>query len=253
MKRCRVCDKEKELTEFYKRKDSPDGYRNDCKKCHDERIKITKREWRKRNGEAISKICKFCNKEFETKFIIQEFCSRKCKNKYRNKNPSENRIKWKKEYTKREEVKKRNREAKRKKYVKKKKSIITEEDRKKRKRGYQKEYYNNNKEYLIKKQKKYRKTKIGKAIDKNKQHKRRSSCKITDITSKWLVELKENTIYCSLCGDEMNENLNNPKQKHLDHIIPLNSKCGGTHTMNNVRYICSDCNLRRPKDGSDIL
>jgi hypothetical protein len=33
MKLCVSCKAEKPLSEFYKRKDSPDGYRNDCKVC----------------------------------------------------------------------------------------------------------------------------------------------------------------------------------------------------------------------------
>jgi post-segregation antitoxin (ccd killing protein) len=33
MKVCVVCNNSKPLSEFYKRVDSPDGYRNDCKKC----------------------------------------------------------------------------------------------------------------------------------------------------------------------------------------------------------------------------
>ena len=33
MKLCIVCKAQKPLSEFYKRKDSPDGYRNDCKDC----------------------------------------------------------------------------------------------------------------------------------------------------------------------------------------------------------------------------
>ena len=33
MKKCGLCGTEKPLAEFYKRKDSPDGYRNDCKQC----------------------------------------------------------------------------------------------------------------------------------------------------------------------------------------------------------------------------
>ena len=33
MKKCGLCGETKELVFFYKRKDSPDGYRNDCKHC----------------------------------------------------------------------------------------------------------------------------------------------------------------------------------------------------------------------------
>jgi 5-methylcytosine-specific restriction endonuclease McrA len=42
-----------------------------------------------------------------------------------------------------------------------------------------------------------------------------------------------------------------PNSKELDHIVPLG--VGGTHTVGNVRIICRDCNLRRPKDGSDYV
>ena len=51
---------------------------------------------------------------------------------------------------------------------------------------------------------------------------------------------------------EMNEVKNHPKQKTLDHIIPINKKCNGLHIMANVRYICRKCNGTRPKDGSDL-
>lgn len=52
-----------------------------------------------------------------------------------------------------------------------------------------------------------------------------------------------------MCGVYMTNKPNRPNSKHLDHIVPLNQ--GGTHTHGNVRIICADCNLRRPKDGSD--
>ncbi len=34
MKKCSKCGEEKELDRFYKRKDTKDGYRNNCKDCH---------------------------------------------------------------------------------------------------------------------------------------------------------------------------------------------------------------------------
>lgn len=54
---------------------------------------------------------------------------------------------------------------------------------------------------------------------------------------------------CPLCGIYMTSKHNKPNSKHLDHILPISQ--GGTHTHGNVRIICADCNLKRPKDGSD--
>jgi hypothetical protein len=81
-------------------------------------------------------------------------------------------------------------------------------------------------------------------------HKRRAVYKKSDITSNYLKALWEDTTHCILCGKQMNDNSKYPDGKELDHIIPL---CiNGTHTINNVRYICSKCNRTRPRDGSDL-
>ena len=91
---------------------------------------------------------------------------------------------------------------------------------------------------------KYRKTKKGKMIERNRSYKRRSKKKQTDITIEWLLQLREETILCSICQCLLEGEV------HLDHVIPL---CiGGTHTINNVRYVHSHCNLCRPRDGSDL-
>ena len=39
MKTCRACHEEKPFTEFYRRKDSRDGYQYECKSCHNVRLK----------------------------------------------------------------------------------------------------------------------------------------------------------------------------------------------------------------------
>lgn len=47
MKTCSKCGAEKPLSEFYKRKDSKDGYRGDCRQCNDMKSKT----WRKLNPD----------------------------------------------------------------------------------------------------------------------------------------------------------------------------------------------------------
>lgn len=119
------------------------------------------------------------------------------------------------------------------------------------KRKSDRTYYQNHSEEIKNRVKLYNKTPKGKLVHLNHIHKRRAKCKITDITTDWLEQLKENSIHCPLCGCEMNEIKNHPQEKTLEHIIPLN--VGGTHTMDNVMYDCRKCNLSRPKDGSDLI
>jgi hypothetical protein len=88
-------------------------------------------------------------------------------------------------------------------------------------------------------------------LDRQKHHKRRSVYKETDITIDWLIQLKENTKFCPLCKVELNDINKDPAQYNLDHIILLS--LGGTHTKNNVRFTCRKCNLKRPKDGRDLI
>lgn len=97
----------------------------------------------------------------------------------------------------------------------------------------------------------YRKTESRKATITNYYHKRRAKTTVTDIDTKWLKALKQKTSICELCNKEMENTGNYPNGKHLDHILPLN--VGGEHKKNNVRYICAECNVARPKDGSDLL
>jgi hypothetical protein len=77
------------------------------------------------------------------------------------------------------------------------------------------------------------------------QIKRRAKERRTDITAKWLVWLRGLTRECQLCGCVLTDG-----NRHLDHVRPL---CvGGDHTKVNVRFICADCNNRRPRTGRDV-
>jgi hypothetical protein len=51
MKVCIICKESKDESEFYKRKGSPDGLRNDCKVCIKLRSKIYSKKWYAQNKE----------------------------------------------------------------------------------------------------------------------------------------------------------------------------------------------------------
>ena len=84
---------------------------------------------------------------------------------------------------------------------------------------------------------------------RNKRHVRRAVEKYTDITAAQEDTMRRKARKCPLCKVSMTDKPLKPNSKHLDHIVPINQ--GGTHTHGNVRIICMDCNLKRPKDGSD--
>lgn len=83
-----------------------------------------------------------------------------------------------------------------------------------------------------------------------KYMKRRAAMRQTDITASHLGDLLAEANRCPLCQVSLTAAPGLPASKHVDHIVPLN--IGGTHTVGNVRVVCRTCNLRRPKDGSDL-
>lgn len=64
------------------------------------------------------------------------------------------------------------------------------------------------------------------------------------------IRLRANAKRCPLCRIRLVDEPYLPASKELDHIVPLNK--GGAHSIWNVRIICRTCNIRRPKDGSDV-
>ena len=100
-----------------------------------------------------------------------------------------------------------------------------------------KEYYKNYRRWWFKSPK-------GKAALKNQAHRRRLHRRKSDINGGWLLKLRLETTHCSICRLPLCGIV------HLDHILPLCA--GGLHMKNNVRYVHQLCNVRRPKDGSDL-
>lgn len=85
---------------------------------------------------------------------------------------------------------------------------------------------------------------------KNRQRRaaRRALERAGDVTDAVMLALSRKRC-CELCGVVMTRKAG-PKQRQIDHIMPLN--VGGAHTPANLRAICRSCNYSRPKDGSDL-
>ncbi len=85
---------------------------------------------------------------------------------------------------------------------------------------------------------------------RNRDHLKRVA--VSDITPEQELAMRKRARKCPLCGIRMTDKPHLPNSKELDHILPVNPLCNGTHTHGNVRIICRKCNQSRPKDGSDF-
>lgn len=112
----------------------------------------------------------------------------------------------------------------------------------------QKEYYSQNILKIANRGKIYRKTHSESIRVRNRNRKNliRSLSKSSDIDNKYLQNLIQKSLVCPICKKQYTSK----KDKHIDHIKPLN--IGGDHKKSNIRIICSHCNLTRPKDGRDL-
>ena len=86
-KRCIKCEKIKPFSEFCKRKDSKDGYRNECKECK----KKYQKEWAKNNSEKVKESSRKGSRKWAKN--NPEYYKKWCKNnqeyhkEWREKNP----------------------------------------------------------------------------------------------------------------------------------------------------------------------
>ena len=102
IKTCRVCKNDKPLDEFYLRKDSVDGHRNDCKICFTERVI----KYRKNNLEKIKKAKHLFFEKNKDTLLLK-------KQEYRKNNPEKYKFETKKYYEKTKTIQ----SAKRKKWI----------------------------------------------------------------------------------------------------------------------------------------
>lgn len=94
VKKCNLCDKEKSVSSFYKRKGSVDGFRNDCKECLSYRTinhpnrKSSKNRYYQNNKEKVKKRVKKYTEEnsdkIKEKKKIYQKRNRDKRNKYLN-------------------------------------------------------------------------------------------------------------------------------------------------------------------------
>lgn len=87
-----------------------------------------------------------------------------------------------------------------------------------------------------------------KARSKRQKYEHRAHIKLigTDIDAAFLRELRETVTCCPLCDAGFTyEDHVAPTYPNLDHIVPVAH--GGPHTRDNVRLICRQCNVRRPR------
>jgi hypothetical protein len=86
---CKVCGIDKSIDEFYLRKDSIDGYRNDCKECFNERAK----KYKKNNPEKIKKLKHLFFERNKNDLLLK-------KQEYRKNNPEKYKAENKRYYEK---------------------------------------------------------------------------------------------------------------------------------------------------------
>ena len=57
------------------------------------------------------------------------------------------------------------------------------------------------------------------------------------------VVFRRDNYICYICGVQVRDIVNHPRQATLDHVIPLSK--GGSHTYKNVRTCCRTCNSNK--------
>lgn len=101
-----------------------------------------------------------------------------------------------------------------------------------------KQWHDENKEREILRRKSYMKTPIGRIIQRNAKHKRRTITKQGDVTTAQLRKLLDNATHCFYCNNPLT-----PNNVHIDHYVPLAK--GGLHTITNLRVACKQCNTQK--------
>lgn len=114
-------------------------------------------------------------------------------------------------------------------------------------------YRQTHKEEISAWEKEYSQSEQGKAVMRNKNHKRRSAKMGAEYESFNPVEIFVRDGYrCQICKKKTRpdyKNVNHALYPNLDHIISLSN--GGTHTRLNTRCLCHKCNITKSNNDSN--
>jgi len=126
--------------------------------------------------------------------------------------------------------------------------IISKEYRIKNKKDIserRKKFYKENSKRLIQEKRDYYNTESGRQIRRINNAKRRALSEttadgtITKESLQLLLNRQDNR--CHECNEKLD--FITPRKVHLDHHIPLSK--GGTHSIENVVYLCQQCNMKK--------
>lgn len=212
MKKNKICNKcflELELNKenFYARKGSKDGYRNDCKKC----ILKDREGYRAENKEKIIRMHK----------------------KWRIENEDYIKEKGRKYYKENKEMIKKNVKS----YYRRNIEKVMETKQL---------YLEKNKEQIAYKKKIYAQENKDKIYEWSlKRRSRKHFVKFEGAARNELLDRDDWT--CKQCGIKVHDRnkgmWNDEFKAHIDHIIPISK--GGDSTYENLQVLCRSCNLRK--------
>lgn len=207
MKLCKECGIEKNLEDFYKRSDSPDGYRNDCKDC----VKKRRKNYRQSNPDKIYEY----NKQYQEDNVEKR---KKWNKKYHSLNKEKRNIQTLEWYYENKEhclsVKK-----------------LYRKNNKKRLQEYHKKYKKQNSDLVRLYTEKRRALKI--------------SSEDGTVTKEAILNLlKQQNYKCVYCQEKFKEMIKVGSRNRIgydmEHKTPLSR--GGKHSINNIQLTCPACN-----------
>lgn len=204
---------------------------------------------KKPKRKTYTKQCDYCNEEFETTSKINSFCTKEHRNKYKEKEKNKNRTIKLYVYNC-ENCSKRGLSKRKRNYCSEQ---CYENHRNKKKRNiesklkrcaYCNKWHRKKRKFCSKKCR----NKYGKVSGWQKHNKRMIAARKNgqfdaDIDIYKLIERDGGQ--CYLCGDVVLFELhyNDAKYPTIEHVIPIAK--GGTHSWDNVKVACRDCNSRK--------